>query len=177
MKWMNWNNISTNHHLTTLNDGGPRKPWNLFIKNCIFILTCVNVSHLLKYWAFDAMHLLGLFFCCSKQFWTGWFWCFLVLLPCFCFTCSILAKLFPLRIFFIWGNKKKKKVTLGETGWIERWSVGVILFLVRKFWTLSVVWAGVLVNRPSWSRQMRWKNLKKKFTEVECSLSQCQLVH
>ena len=42
----------------------------------------------------------------------------------------------------------------------------------------SVVWAGALINHPSWNGQTRWKSLQKKFTEAEHSLSQQrQLVH
>ena len=26
--------------------GGPKKPQNLFLKSCVFILTCLNFSHL-----------------------------------------------------------------------------------------------------------------------------------
>ena len=35
-------------------EGGPKKPpWDLFIKNCVFILTCLNFSHLQS-----ALHLM-----------------------------------------------------------------------------------------------------------------------
>ena len=54
---------------------------------------------------------------------------------------------------------------------------GSYCFLVKKCWTLSAVWAGVLVNYPSWNRQTWWKSLKK-ITEAWCSLSPwCQLGH
>ena len=29
-------------------------------------------------------------------------------------------------------------------------------FLVKNYWTLSAVWAGVLVNHQFWNRQMHW---------------------
>ena len=35
-------------------------------------------------------------------------------------------------------------------------------FLVKNCWTLSMVWAGALVNHPSWNGQMCWKSLQKK---------------
>ena len=44
---MKWEKIFTNH----ISDNsqsmrGDPKYWNLFIKNCVFILTCLNLSHL-----------------------------------------------------------------------------------------------------------------------------------
>ena len=45
-------------------------------------------------------------------------------------------------------------------------------FLVKDCWIVSMVWAGVLLNRPSWSGQMRWNSLQKYFTEAQHSLSQ-----
>ena len=42
----------------------------------------------------------------------------------------------------------------------------------------SMVWAGVLINHPSWNGQIHGKSLHKEFTEAKCSLSQQrQLVH
>ena len=34
-------------------------------------------------------------------------------------------------------------------------------FLVKNCWTLSMVWAGVLVNHPAWKQQTHWKILLK----------------
>ena len=148
--------------------------WNSFIKNCVLILTCLNFSHLhlmqYTYWAF--------FFTAQNSFWTHWFRGRLVLLPfCLfvCFPSFTVAKHFPLRSFFIWGNKKilLLGVRSGESG---RWETGVRLFLAKNCWTLSTVWA--LVNHPSRNGQTHWKSLQKKFTEAKHSLSQqCQLVH
>ena len=45
--------------------------------------------------------------------------------------------------------------------------MGAMPFLVKNCWTLSTVWAGVLVNHPSWNGQTHWKNLPKKFSEAE----------
>ena len=81
--------------------------WNLFIKSCVFILTCLNFSHLR-----GTLHLMqytyqDVFFHCSKQFWNS-----SILMPfgasvVFCFTSATSAKFFPLRTFFTQRNKKK----------------------------------------------------------------------
>ena len=119
-----------------------------------------------KYSPFDAIHLLRHFFHCSKQFLN-----LSILIPfsasaIFCFSSSTSTKLFPLRIFFIWENKKK--VTWDKIGWIGRWGTGVMPFLVKnaghsaqKHWTLSTVWASALINHPSCNGQML-KSLQKK---------------
>ena len=86
--------------------GPPSKPWDLFIKNCVFVCTCLNLSHLQS-----ALHLMqyiywDIFSHCSEQFLNS-----LILIPfsasaIFCFTSSTWAKCFPLRTSFILGNKK-----------------------------------------------------------------------
>ena len=49
--------------------------------------------------------------------------------------------------------------------------------LVNNCWTLSMVWAGALINRLPWNGQMLWES-SKKFTEAKHSLSQQrQLAH
>ena len=65
-----------------------------------------------------------------------------------CVTSSTLAICFPVRTFFHPG-KQKKSCLYG--GWL-----GSCWFLVKNYWKLSVVWAGVLVNHPSWNGQMCW---------------------
>ena len=62
---------------------GPIKTWNLLIKNCVFILTCFNLSHLQS-----ALHLMqytyqDFFPTAQNSFWTWWSCCHLVLLPFF----------------------------------------------------------------------------------------------
>ena len=117
------------------------------------------------------------FFHCLKQFLN-----LSVLMPYsasavfFCFGSSTLAQFFPLRTFFHPG--KQRKDTLGKIWCMGRGCTGVMLILVKNCWTLSTVWAGVLVNHPSWNEQTCWKSLQKKFTKAKHSLSQqCQLVH
>ena len=55
--------------------------WNLFIKNCIFILTCLNFKSPSKYCPFNAIYLSTLFSTAQKSFWICRFWCLSVLLP------------------------------------------------------------------------------------------------
>ena len=132
-----------------------------------------------KYSSFDAIHLSRHFCPCSKQFLNS-----LILRPfsasaVFCFTSSTLAKCFPLRTFFIQGNKNK--VTRGKIRWIGR--VGhqeSCHFRSKTAQHLNtqclLVCAGALRNSPI----MKWANAlkesSKKFTVVESSLSQRQLV-
>ena len=141
--------------------GDPRKQ-NLFIKNYVFILTCLNFSHLqstlhLMY----AILLLRCFFYCSKQLLNS-----LILTPfstsvIFCFTFSTWAKCFPLRTFFQGNNNKK--VAQCEIGRIGRVGYGGLMpFFVKNHRTLSTVWTGGLINDPSWNRQRIWTCLPKK---------------
>ena len=78
----------------------------------------------------------------------------------FCFISSTLAKCFPLRSFYI--RENKKKCCLGKDG-VNRegraW--GSCHFLVKNCWTLSTVWAGVLLNYPSWNGQICSESSKK----------------
>ena len=121
------------------------------------------------------MHPLRHFSHCSKQFLHS-----SILMPfsasaTFCFTSCTLAKCFPLRTFFILGNKK---VARGEIRWIGRVGPRGHVVFGQNCWTLTVVWAGALVNCPSWNGQTHWKNFLKKFTEAECSfLQQGQQMH
>ena len=82
------------------------------------------------------------------------FWCF----------CHLLFHLFHISkrflSFFIWENKKKT-VVLGEIRWTGRLGNGGHAVFGQKCWTCSVVWAGALVNHPSWNGQVWWKSLQK----------------
>ena len=81
------------------------KTWSLLIKNCVFILTCLNFNHLqstlhlMKYSYRDFFALLKTVLNLS------------ILMPfsasaVFCFTYSTSVKYFPLRTFLIQKNKK-----------------------------------------------------------------------
>ena len=69
--------------------------------------------------------------------------------------------MFPFEGFFHPG-KQTKGCSGGD--WVNReggaWGM-FMLISVKSCWTLSVVWAGALINHPSWNRQMCWKSLKK----------------
>ena len=89
-----------------------QKKWHIF--SYMFKLQSPS-----KYSPFDAIHLSRCFFHCSEQVLNS-----LILIPSsssafffVCFTCSTLAKCFPLRALFIQGDKKK--ITQGEE-WIGR---------------------------------------------------------
>ena len=85
---------------------GTPPQWNLFIKYCVFILTCLTFCHLQT-----TLHLMqrayrDSFSHCSKTFLNS-----LILMPfsalvVFCFTYSTLAK--QLKTFFIQRNKKSR---------------------------------------------------------------------
>ena len=96
----------------------------------------------------------------QNSFQTHRFWCGLVLL-------LFLVSPFPYwqnislwgLFFLIWGNSK---CLLGQD-WenIESGGMGIMPFLVKNCWTLSVVWAHALLNHPSWHGQIHWKSLQK----------------
>ena len=153
--------------------GGPKKSQNLLIKMCTYSYM-FKLPSPSKCPPCDAMHLSRYFFHCSKL------WNLSILMPfsastVFCFTSSTSAKCFPLRLFFMKGNKRE--VVQGEIRWIGRVGhAGYCQFLVKHSWTQR----GVGRYAPK-SPVMKWANAlkesSKKFTEAEHSLSQqCQLV-
>ena len=126
-----------------------------------------------KYSPFDVIHLLRCSFHCSKQFLNS-----SILMPfrasAIFFVSPFSGKCFPLRTFFIRGNKKK--VTWGKIGWIGR--VGQRGHVIFGQKLLNTQCGQVLIYHPLWNGQMCWKNLLKNFTEAKHSLSQqSQLVH
>ena len=98
--------------------GGPQKKQNLFIKNSVFLLTCLHFSrlqstlHLMQYTSWDFFH-------CSKQVLNS-----SVLMPFsgaafFClFRLFHISKMFPCEDIF--HPRKQQKITQGEIGWIGR---------------------------------------------------------
>ena len=93
---------------------GDPKPQNLFIKYCVFILTCLNFSHLQSTLHFMQYTYQDIVFHCSKQFLN-----LSILMPFsvsafFCFTSSTWAKCLPLRTFFCIQRNKQKKIAQGE---------------------------------------------------------------
>ena len=110
--------------------------------------------------------------------WTCQWGCLLVLLPFFVSPLPHQQNV-SLWELFSSGETNTQKKSLGERSGEEGGGAwGSWPFLVKNWWTLSTVWAGVLLNHPSWNGQTRWESLQKNFTEAKCSLSQHhQLVH
>ena len=99
-----------------------------------------------KYSPLVAVHLSRCFFHCSKQFLN-----LLIVMPfsasaVFLFYLFHISKTFPFEDFFHPRKQQQKLlgVRSGEEGW---WGTAVMLFLVKHYWTLSMAWAGTLVNR------------------------------
>ena len=107
-------------HTHTHTRGDPPKP-DFIHKNCIFILTCLNFSHLQSTLYLMQYNYRESFPLCKTGFWTHQLWSLLVLLPFFyvlLYHCHT-GKTFPSEDFFIPGQKKKK-VTQGNVGWTVR---------------------------------------------------------
>ena len=156
--------------------GRTPKYCNLFIKNVWIYSHMFKLQSLSQYSPFDAIHLLRLFSTAQNRFWTHWFWCLLVFPLFFCFTSSILAKHFSLRIFFIWGNKKN--VSHSQIRWIRRVGHGSHAIFGPKLLNTQCSVGRCADKLPitKWANVL--KESSKKFTKAERSLSQqCQLVH
>ena len=148
----------------------PKNP-DLFIKS-VYLFLMFQLQLPSKYAPFAAIHLLRLFFHCSKQLLNLSILIPLSISAIFCCHLFHIDKIF----FFMQVNKKSCLVTLGK--WGRGWGIRVMLFYVKNCWTLSTAWMGALVNHPSWNGQMHWNSLQEKFTEAEHSLSQQrQLLH
>ena len=121
--------------------GGTTKHWNLFIKNCVFILTCFNFSHLqstlhvMQYTYLDVFSTAPNCFWILKSLWV---------LLLFLFHLFHICKTFTFEDFFHLGKHEKAAQGNSEGG---PW--GSCLFFVKNCWTLSVVWALILINHPS----------------------------
>ena len=114
-----------------------------------------------KYSPFDAKHLSRHCFHCSRQLSNSSIWCLIVLLP---LVVSLLPHWQNISPWGLFSSRKtnKKKVAQGEIRWIRRLGHGgVMTFLVKNCWILSAVWAGVLINHPSWNEQTCWKSIQK----------------
>ena len=112
---------------------GPPKQ-DLFIKSCVFILTCLKFSHLQS-----TVHLMqythqDIFSTAQNSFWTCQFWCLLVLLLFFklfiYFFAPYTSAMFPSEDFFHQGNEKR--VARGEMGRIQRVRHGSQAILCQK---------------------------------------------
>ena len=144
----------------------PKKSWNLFIKKIVlFTLTCFNFSHLQS-----TLHLMqynygDIFSIAQNRFWT-WFWCLLVLLLFFALPLPHCQNV-TFEDFFHLGKQKNSR--LGQIRWMGEWDTGTMPFLVKNCWTLSTVWAGVLIKHPPWNGQTHWKHLQKNSLKLNAS--------
>ena len=93
------------------------KPWNFLIKNCVFILLCLNFSHLQSTLLLVPYTYWYIFSTALNSLWTHWFWCLLVLLP-FLFDLFYISKMFPFEGFFF-SSRETKKIHLGWD-WVNR---------------------------------------------------------
>ena len=91
-------------------EGGPKKPpWDLFIKNCVFILTCLNFSHLQS-----ALHLMQYIYQDIFSTAQNSFLSLCILRPfsasaaCLFLFFSTSATMFPFGNFFFLGKQTKR---------------------------------------------------------------------
>ena len=118
---------------------------------------------------FEAIHISIFFSTAHNSFWTGWFWCLLVLLPFF-------VSSFPHQNIFHPGKQKKK--SRGEIGCIGRVGHGGHAILGQKLLNIQHSVGRCTCKSPIMKWANAFKESSKKFTEVECNLSQqCRLVH
>ena len=68
--------------------------------------------------------------------------------------------MFPSEDFFF--TRETKKSLWAKSGNREGGARESCCFLVKNCWTVSVVWAGALINHPLWTGQMCRKSLQKK---------------
>ena len=108
--------VSKYHYLCTFENrlykrGAPKSEF--IHKNYVFILTCLNFSHLSSlYWMQYTHQDFPLL-----SFWSRWFWCLLVLLP-FLFHLLHVGKMFPFEDFF--SSKKTKRRSHLERSQVNR---------------------------------------------------------
>ena len=115
-------------------------------KKCVFILTCLNFSHLqstlyvMQYTYWDVSPTVKTVF---ELVHTDVFLCF----------CHFFSPLPHQQNVFLWGllhlEETKKKLLMVKLSEWRGWSMGLMSFSVKNCWTISVVWADCLINRPS----------------------------
>ena len=128
-------------------------------KNCVFILTRLNVSHLQS-----TLHLMqytyeDIFSTAQNNFWIWWFWCLLASAVFLFHFFNTSKTFFPLRTYLI--QKNKKKVSWGKIGWIGSVQHGGHAGFGRKLLNTQRGVSRCTVNHPSWNGQTHWKSLQK----------------
>ena len=149
-------------------------PKSGIIKNCVFILTCLNFNHLEStlHWCNSPIET---FFHCSQQFLN-----LLILMP-FSSSATLFhlfhtGKMFPFKDLFHMG--KQKKVAWGKTRWIGRVGKEGSCHFGSKTAEPQCGMGRYVHSSPI----IKWANMlnesSEKFTEAQLSLSQQhQLVH
>ena len=143
-------------HFVNIYEGWPLKTEFIYKKLCInsYMFQLQSPS---KYSPVDAIHIPRFFFSTAQNsFWTHWFWCLLVLLPFF------VSSLPHPQNICIWGLfllGQTKKSCSGQDWGMRRVGHRSHGIFGQNSWTHSAVWAGALVNRPSWNGQTHWKSL------------------
>ena len=137
--------------------GGPKNPGIHFFKKLCVYFYMFKLQSPLKYFHFMQHTYWDIFSTAKNSFWTRWFWCLLVLLR------FLVLPLPHQQNVSLWGSFSlgKQRSFGARSGEYGEWGMGFMPFLVKKCLTLSVVWAGALINHPSWNGQMHWKILQK----------------
>ena len=142
--------------------GDPPKPEFIY-KYCVFILTCLNFSHLQS-----TLHLMqytyqDVFSTASNSFWTHRFWCLLVLLPFFVSLLPHQENVSLWGVFFIQGNKK----CYSGWDWVNREGRTRESCRFKSKTAEHSVWCGKCACK---SPIMKWANMlkesSKKLTEA-----------
>ena len=93
---------------------GGTPPKEFIYKNCVFILTCLNFSHLQGTLHSMQYTYQDIFPIAPNSFWTRQFWYLSVLLLCFVSTLPHWQNMSLSGLFFIWENKSLSGMRLGE---------------------------------------------------------------
>ena len=96
-------------------EGGPPK-WNLFIKNCVFILTCLNVSQLQSTLHLTQYTYQDIFSTAQNSFWTRRYWCLLVPLPFVCLFVCFVSPLPHQQNASFWGLFSSRETKTSHSG-------------------------------------------------------------
>jgi len=155
---------------------GTQRNRNFVIKHCVFIFRCYKLNLLQSTVHLMQCTSLNMFSTFQSSPETPAKWCLLMPPSFFFFTSSTSAKRFPLRTFFIRGNKKKShRARSGEYGGWRSW---VMLFWVKNLFTLKALCAGAL---SWWSHQLfsfaipRSKSVGRNSRTHQTNQQDCQL--
>ena len=135
--------------------GNQINSWNVMIKNCVFILTCLSFSHLQSTPHVIQYTYQDVFSTAQNSFWTPWFWCRLELLPYFVSPLPHQQNVYSRGIF---SSGKTKNSLLGwDQVNREGGAQGSCCFWSKTAEHIAE-WEDALVNHPSWNGQMHLKD-------------------